>query len=311
MRRTCASSAADVCKSPAAKKRDKKTSLHILAGLTSGLGTDMNMKSLLIGLAGGIGGSASNFLYLGQQLTAQRGSEVSWLYFFGTLIFFGLGAAIALIFQETDAKKAFFLGIGLPALIAAAATAKEPLSGGKLSTQATGSVFLRRLEFVPSAFAQERKPGTSTPATTTRSQHPRQPSPEQPGTPAPSPSTSAPPTTCNRDMITLVPKQDFQAIGDAQLWFFDAKGEAVGTKPIEVQKGQPSISIEVPQKAEKFGVWSPQVTARLWDLPKTDCDLRLQLTPQRSYTNDILRGLGARSLKPYEMNIQLSPAVKR
>lgn len=70
---------------------------------------------MLIGLAGGFGGTAPNIFRVGSQLTSGAPlPEIS--YVIGVLVFFAMGAGVALSFQEVDAKKAFFLGLSLPAM---------------------------------------------------------------------------------------------------------------------------------------------------------------------------------------------------
>jgi len=74
------------------------------------------MNKLLLLLAAAFGGMAPNLLDLGVSLT-QGGNLPEWTYAIGLLIFGGLGAAVAAIWKETDLRKAFYLGIGLPAFI--------------------------------------------------------------------------------------------------------------------------------------------------------------------------------------------------
>ena len=97
-------------------------------------------KKIGIGLAAGFGGIAPNVFRVASELMGGRGApEAS--YVIGVLIFMGIGAATALAFGETDSKKAFFLGLGLPAMFQSAAQ--------DVSTAAA------RLEFSPVAYAAE------------------------------------------------------------------------------------------------------------------------------------------------------------
>lgn len=65
--------------------------------------------------AGAFGGIAPNVFRMGTNLTAGKElPDVSYL--IGVLIFAGMGAGIAAAFQESDPKKAFFLGLSLPAM---------------------------------------------------------------------------------------------------------------------------------------------------------------------------------------------------
>lgn len=68
-----------------------------------------------VALAAGFGGVAPNVFRLATKMTAGDGApEISYL--IGMLIFAAMGAAVALAFEERELKKAFFLGLGLPAM---------------------------------------------------------------------------------------------------------------------------------------------------------------------------------------------------
>lgn len=80
----------------------------------------------VVALAAGTGGIAPNLVHLAQGFINHNPNVPGPLYFVGVAIFFALGALVAFFFAETNAKKAFFLGIGLPALIATAQTTGAP-----------------------------------------------------------------------------------------------------------------------------------------------------------------------------------------
>lgn len=99
---------------------------------------------ILILLAGGVGGVAPNLFRVGTQLQAGQ-SIPDVTYLIGMLIFFGLGGATAVALGEVEGKKAFFLGLSLPALmqsgiqdLSATATAQAAQS----LERAQGSIFL-------------------------------------------------------------------------------------------------------------------------------------------------------------------------
>lgn len=96
--------------------------------------------AIFVALASGTGGIAPSLVHLAQSLTKEGSNVPGPLYFVGVAIFFVLGALVAFFFAETDARKAFFLGIGLPALITTAQT--QP------STKNIADAFF------PSAYAQ-------------------------------------------------------------------------------------------------------------------------------------------------------------
>ena len=81
---------------------------------------------LVVALASGTGGIAPSLVHLAQGFVKQITEVPGPLYFVGVGIFFLLGALVAYFFAETNARKAFFLGIGLPALIATAQTTGTP-----------------------------------------------------------------------------------------------------------------------------------------------------------------------------------------
>ena len=73
-----------------------------------------------IGLSAAFGGIAPNLFRVATELTGGKGLP-EWSYVIGVLMFASIGAATALAFGENDSKKAFFLGLGLPALFQSAA----------------------------------------------------------------------------------------------------------------------------------------------------------------------------------------------
>lgn len=73
------------------------------------------MSTFVIGLSGGFGGIAPNLFRLGAGL--QSGEPLpDASYAIGVLIFFVIGSGLALAFKEDNAKKAFFLGLSIPAM---------------------------------------------------------------------------------------------------------------------------------------------------------------------------------------------------
>ena len=100
--------------------------------------------NFIIALAAGVGGVAPSLIHLAQGFIRPTPEVPGPFYFVGVGIFFGLGALVAFVFAETNARKAFFLGIGLPALVATAQT-----------QGATKSVIAA---MIPSAYAQVIRP---------------------------------------------------------------------------------------------------------------------------------------------------------
>jgi hypothetical protein len=276
----------------------------------------MRHQTILMGLAGGIGGASSNLLDLARHLTASNPVPPGILWIVGTLIFFGLGAAVAMVFQETDSKKAFFLGIGLPALIAAAATTNAPISQQQLMPTAKPQSLLELPGLVVPVYAQTpstaakgnaaahaaARPATdaSKPAADTAKKQvdtPKKPA-DSPKSAAASPESSDGST----ETLTLMPKGDVSSVGDYSVWFFDAAGAALGSS--RVSSSQSPHKVDVPRLATKFGIWNDNVTKRVWDLPAKQNDLKIEITPQRHYANDFWYALGNRNLRSYEFALQ-------
>lgn len=95
---------------------------------------------LLIAVSAGVGGVAPSLVHLAQGFLKPIPEVPGPFYFVGVGIFFLLGALVAFSFAETNARKAFFLGIGLPALVATAQTQGIPKNIA--------------LSLIPSAYAQ-------------------------------------------------------------------------------------------------------------------------------------------------------------
>ncbi|NIV72361.1 MAG: hypothetical protein GWN16_09565, partial [Calditrichae bacterium] len=76
-------------------------------------------------LSAAIGGISPNILRLAVSLMQENAELPEASYLLGLAIFAVMGAVVALIWKETDLKRAFYLGIGLPAFI--------QMSAGELS----------------------------------------------------------------------------------------------------------------------------------------------------------------------------------
>lgn len=68
-------------------------------------------------VAAASGGIAPNMMYLAILLTTRDGEIPQYTYYLGLLIFLLMGGAVGFFWQETNLKRAFWLGISLPALI--------------------------------------------------------------------------------------------------------------------------------------------------------------------------------------------------
>ncbi len=74
------------------------------------------MNKITIFLSGAFGGVAPNMLNQAMSLT-QGGELPEWTFLIGIIIFGLMGAVVVGIWGEKELKRAFYLGIGLPALI--------------------------------------------------------------------------------------------------------------------------------------------------------------------------------------------------
>ncbi len=74
-----------------------------------------------ISLAAGFGGISPNIFFIGAICLAGPvdipGSTRILTYMLGLLLFSGMGAGVAFIWGEKDLKRAFYLGLGLPAFM--------------------------------------------------------------------------------------------------------------------------------------------------------------------------------------------------
>ncbi|MCP4201150.1 MAG: hypothetical protein GY769_04370 [bacterium] len=99
---------------------------------------------IAVALAGGFGGVAPNIFRVASRLTG--GADLPGAsYLIGMLMFSLMGAAIALAFEERELKKAFFLGLGLPAMFQ---------SGVNDLSQANGASLLPRTPIAYAAMSQ-------------------------------------------------------------------------------------------------------------------------------------------------------------
>lgn len=72
-------------------------------------------------LAAAFGGSFPSLFNLATLFTGKEAGMPNPTFWLGVLVFAALGAAVAMIWKETDLPKAFYLGVGLPSLLQAGA----------------------------------------------------------------------------------------------------------------------------------------------------------------------------------------------
>jgi hypothetical protein len=78
----------------------------------------MSWKERLPNLvSGGLGGIAPPVIALAIDLAYRHAHLPEWSFWLGVLLFFVIGAGVVHVFAENVGRKAFFLGLGLPALV--------------------------------------------------------------------------------------------------------------------------------------------------------------------------------------------------
>lgn len=104
-------------------------------------------RSVLV--AGGLGGVFTSVYDKAGWLVAGEAPMWTIGQWLGLLVFFGMGAGVAWLFEEPNRKKAFLLGLGLPAFLTVAQTSAGP------AAHSDATALLPRIEAFPFAYAQE------------------------------------------------------------------------------------------------------------------------------------------------------------
>jgi|GEM_PF-2916044 len=118
------------------------------------------MKKLPIFIAAAFGGISPNLLRLAVSLMKEEAELPGITYALGLLIFAVMGGVVAYIWEETDLKKAFYLGIGLPALIqmGAGEISKPPVAAFTEPPSVTEPFAVQEssMQILPVAFMQDQ-----------------------------------------------------------------------------------------------------------------------------------------------------------
>lgn len=231
----------------------------------------------VVALSAGFGGVATNIFDVAAQLVGPTPGLPGLLYCLGCVLFFAMGAFVGVVFMETDTRKAFFLGVSLPALITAAQVNSNQIdttSGADVPTP--NSI----LGLSTTLFAQS-------------------------GAGQASDDRAEQETDSSVGLrLTFVVGADRQYDGfQYTVFFYDHDGNMV--RAVRRGTGE-TLTIPVPESAERFGVWNDEITPKIWnipDLPGSET-LAFDLTPQRNYVNDLRRALGDRTLRPYDLHIE-------
>jgi hypothetical protein len=231
---------------------------------------------LLIAIAAGVGGVAPNLVHLGHTFLNESPNVPGFLYYIGVGIFFVLGAVVALIFSETDFRKAFFLGVSLPAFIAAAQTQSQ------IRTQSPGarpaSAFSK---LIAGAHAQQPDPRT----------------------------LLAPKTASSGAAQNIVIKPVSDCVR-CDLWFFDAKGKVLERKAVKATLQDTTVA--VPEGATTFGIWNETINPAVVPLSKSPVTVQTyELKVKRNAWNDLKRGLGDYDTRSNDAELKLSTAPRK
>lgn len=250
-------------------------------------------------IAGGFGGIATSLFNLATNLV---GGTATWqglvtmaLGSIGFILLFVIGVAVVHFFEEADMRKAFIIGLSLPAFFAAAAsgdlTRLTGGSGAKLSQSNPKQLESNRTDSKASGMSSARKRPAAIAAN------------EEfilaQGLQAQPYSTES--------TLRIMPAPDAPGNPPYDLWFFDQRGIAISKHQIP-ELSQP-FTYEIPENAKKFGIWNDLVTPKVYELPDLShqdaADIYLNFN--RSYFNDVLRGLGAKKYKPYNPDYSFDP----
>lgn len=224
----------------------------------------LSRAQILVGAAAGIGGSAPNLVNLAQGFISNPPSVPGLFFYIGVAIFFLLGAAVALIFSETDFRKAFFLGVSLPAFIAAAQSGpgpRLPIDGAKPVAGIT--------LFIASAYAQP----------------------------------VAPPLGTQKAISRSISVESHQPCVGCEIWFLNKAGRPIEKRYVPHLKGKlifdvPNDATQFGIWNDKI---NPQIWELPTGSPK---DVVYEFSYEYNRWNDLKRGLGDYNVRPYDGTIR-------
>lgn len=226
-------------------------------------------RSVLV--AGGLGGVFTSVYDKAGWLVAGEAPMWTIGQWLGLLVFFGMGAGVVWLFEEPNRKKAFLLGLGLPAFLTVAQTNAGP------SSLADATALLPRTEAFPTAHAQE----------------PMEEKPVEPD------SVPAQPVSARTITITTA---DGEPCPEGLLRFYE-ETRGLG----ETSLGGCEEPIEVPAGATHVGIVIPQANPNRFELVDGDA-VEYELRAEYSFWNDLRSGLGARNLRAYD--VKLIPVIR-
>ena len=234
-------------------------------------------------VAGGFGGIATNLFDLATNLVE---GSANWtdlpalgLNSLGFILLFVIGAMVVHLFEESDRRKAFIIGLSLPAFFAAATSGDfSRLTGGdgsKLNPKMNNSATVYFSPAVEKLLSPRMRQDQYIFIQNTQNR------------------------TILANSLRIAPSPNAPSGTPYGLWFFDRGGAVLDT--YQIPDLSQSYEFVIPKNANKFGIWNDKVTPKTYRLPDTDGNpsTEIYLNFKRSYLNDFLRGLGATKYKPY------------
>lgn len=235
-----------------------------------------NLSKSKILFAGGIGGAFTMLFHTACRLIQNDEWSPHFGYCIGIAIFFMLGAFVAWIFDEKNLRKAFFLGLGLPAFLSFAQMPQDGRlfgQGEKDNPQQGISLY----KIVPSAMAQE--PGVGEPITSEDNLQ----------------------DTCNKQSRELQIRPNSESMKECPnclLWFYDKNQKLLEKVPYE--KGDQAYQFEIPEEATHFGIWNGAINPKIWKIPDEQPCPQYNFDYTYNFWKDFRAGLGDVNLRPYD-----------
>ena len=223
----------------------------------------MTRKELGIFAAAGIGGSASSLIDLATTLTRGEPWSFGISYFLGVLIFFALGCVMAWVFEETDLRRALFVGLSMPALISSAQTQVDARSQ-RYAIESASEVRTTFSWIFSSVHAQ-----------TTR-------------------------TDSDQREKTLKIKLLQECRGCVVVWTINGEKHHAPVDDLRSADVE-TVSLRVTPSSKQFelGIWNSEINPKMWTL-SSDGGLSYDFDYAGNPWNDIRRGLGNYNIRPFD-----------
>jgi hypothetical protein len=242
-------------------------------------------KRLVITLAAGFGGIAANLLALAVILL-QNGGLPQPTYYLAMCILFIMGAAVALIWGETDARKAFYLGIGLPALLQVTIqNATAPSPKGLIAPSSLGFI-------IPSVSAQPvdipKRSGDPTNAVHLGS------------TVLGSTGLNGTNAITKQDRFLIVLPN--KRLPDYPLVVKSGAGEAEMLFKVDAQK---TNIFRIPSTAKRIYIQDPAFESVERELPSGQTPVTIKVDAEKNVWSGFQRAFGAHNIKDYKLDIDV------